>query len=65
MKKMKAKVPIPRSKFLEVECRKCKEKTIVFSRAAMEINCKNCGEEIVIPTGGHIHIIGKVLRVLD
>jgi len=62
---MKAKVPMPKSKFLEVECRKCKEIVVVFSKAATQINCENCGEEIVIPTGGHAYIRGEILRVLD
>lgn len=62
---MKAKVPRPRSRFLEIECNKCKEKVIVFNKASTEVNCDNCGEDIVIPTGGHIYIKGKVLRVLD
>lgn len=62
---MKAKVPAPKSKFLEVECGKCKEKVIVFSKASTQINCENCGEELVIPTGGQAYITGKILRVLD
>lgn len=62
---MRAAVRKPRSKFLEVECRKCKESIIVFSKAATQVNCKKCGEEIVIPMGGHAFIMGKVLRTLD
>lgn len=62
---MKAKVPVPRSKFLEVECMKCKERVIVFSKASTPVICENCGEEVVIPTGGHAYITGKVLKVLD
>jgi small subunit ribosomal protein S27e len=62
---MKADVPVPKSKFLEVECKKCKEKTIVFSKSSTQINCDNCGEEIALPTGGKAYIVGKVLKTLD
>ena len=65
MKKMKAKIPMPKSKFLEIECMKCKERVIVFDKASTLIKCENCGEEIVVPSGGHAYIIGKVLKVLD
>ena len=62
---MKAKVHMPRSKFLEIECMKCKERVIVFNKSATLIKCENCGKEIVVPSGGHAYIIGKVLKVLD
>lgn len=65
VKKMKAKALMPRSKFLEVECKKCKEKTIVFDKAATVVNCEKCGQELVVPTGGHAIILGKILRVLE
>lgn len=62
---MRAKARRTKSKFLEVECRKCKEITIVFSKPAEQIICKKCGAEIALPTGGQAFIVGKVLRVLD
>ena len=62
---MKTKALMPRSKFLEVECTKCKEKTIVFDKAATVVNCEKCGKELVVPTGGHANILGKILRVLE
>jgi len=65
MIRKKADVPMPRSKFLEVECRKCKEKSIVFNKAATKIVCDKCGEELALPTGGYTLVLGKVLRVLE
>jgi small subunit ribosomal protein S27e len=56
-------VPMPRSKFLEVECRKCKEHHIIFSKSASKVEC-TCGEELAMPTGGHVRIRGSVKGVL-
>lgn len=54
----------PTSKFVEVECRKCGEKAIVFNRAATRVLCK-CGDVLVEPAGGFAHITGKVVKELD
>lgn len=63
MKSVKKIVPMPKSKFLEVECKKCGEKHIVFNKSATAVVCE-CGEEIVSPTGGHAQIKGRIKRVL-
>ncbi len=60
---MKNVLQMPKSKFLEVECKKCKEHHIVFSKSATKVVCK-CGEEIVVPTGGQARIRGKIKKVL-
>lgn len=62
---MDEKIAAPKSEFLEVECNKCKEKTIIFSNISTTVNCENCGEEIALPTGGRAYIIGKVVKVLE
>lgn len=56
-------VPKPRSKFLEVECKKCNEKFIIFNKSSSKLDCK-CGEELTEVTGGKVIIKGKVNRVL-
>lgn len=56
-------VPKPRSRFLEVECKKCKETHVVFSKSSSKIVC-NCGEELAVPTGGQAMIRGKIKNVL-
>ena len=59
-----AKIQKPESRFLEVECRKCKEVIIVFDKASTYVEC-SCGEEIVLPTGGYAEIRGRILNVLE
>jgi small subunit ribosomal protein S27e len=64
MESVKKLVPTPKSKFLEVECKKCQETYVVFSKAASPLVCK-CGEEILSPSGGQARIKGKIKKVLD
>lgn len=56
-------IKMPRSKFLEVECKKCKEHHIIFSKSASPTTC-TCGEELAVPTGGQVRIRGIVKKVL-
>ena len=57
-------VEMPRSKFLRVECKKCKNRQVVFSKASSVVHCSKCGAELAVPTGGRARIKGKILRVL-
>jgi len=61
----KTKIKLPTSKFVEVECRKCGEKSIVFNKAATKVACKKCGETVAEPTGGFAQIAGKVVKELE
>lgn len=63
MRRKRRIIKMPRSKFLEVECKKCKEMHIIFSKSASATTC-TCGEEIAIPTGGQVMIRGIVKKVL-
>jgi small subunit ribosomal protein S27e len=55
----------PRSKFLTVKCKKCKNEQIVFNSPASDINCLVCGESLVNSTGGLGEIKAKVLKEVD
>ena len=57
-------VPSPKSKFLVVICKKCKNEQVVFSKAATVVHCQKCNAELVIPTGGEAIIDARVVRVL-
>lgn len=57
-------VPYPKGKFLEVECGKCQNISIVFSKCATKVTCDECAEELAQTTGGQAHIKGKILNVL-
>jgi len=60
----KFKIEEPESTFLEVECRKCGKKHIIFDKSATRVECE-CGEEIAEPTGGFARIKGKITKELE
>lgn len=62
---MKETVEMPKSKFLRVACRKCKNEQVVFNKASTLIKCMKCEAELAIPTGGEAEIRGKVLQELS
>jgi ribosomal protein S27E len=64
-KKTKNEIPTPTSRFLEVECRKCKKRHVIFSKVATLVECDKCGECLATPRGGTAWIKAKVLNVLD
>ena len=57
-------IPLPTSKFIEVECPKCGNKQIVFDKASTVVRCQNCNEILVVPRGGKAEIKAKVVKVL-
>lgn len=58
-------IQMPRSKFLKVTCRKCKNDQIIFNKASTLIKCSKCHAELAIPTGGKVEMIGKVTQELS
>lgn len=61
---MKPIVPMPKSRFLEIQCKNCKNKQIIFNKASSVVKCLRCGEILAEPRGGIARIKAKVLRVL-
>ena len=53
------------SKFLSVQCQKCKAKQVVFGNATLPVKCAACGTIIAEPTGGRASVKGKVMEVLS
>ncbi len=62
---MKETVEMPKSKFLKVACRKCKNEQVVFNKASTVVKCMKCEAELVTPTGGEAEIHGKILQTLS
>ena len=62
---MKEIIEMPKSKFLRIACRKCKNEQVVFSKASTLVKCEKCSAELVIPTGGQAEVKGKVLQELS
>ena len=61
---MKSLVQMPKSKFIKVQCKKCKNEQVVFNKASTVVKCLKCGEELVRPIGGEAEIKGKILEDL-
>jgi small subunit ribosomal protein S27e len=43
---------MPKSRFLKVKCKKCRNEQIVFNKAATVVKCLVCGSVLAEPTGG-------------
>ncbi len=58
-------IPHPRSKFVLVQCQKCKHKQIAFNKPAIVVKCLKCGEVLIEPSGGKGRLrMGRILKVL-
>jgi small subunit ribosomal protein S27e len=62
---MKFLIETPRSRFIKVECKKCKNEQIIFDKASTIVKCTKCGEILARPTGSKIELLtAKLLRRL-
>ncbi len=61
---MKQIVVMPKSKFLKIVCRECKNEQIIFNKAATVVKCLNCHKVLVEPTAGESIIKGKLIQTL-
>ena len=55
----------PKSKFLKVKCKKCRNEQIIFNKAAIAVKCLVCDTTLAEPTGGHADIKTKVEEAMD
>ena len=55
---------MPKSKFLKVRCKKCRNEQIVFNKAATVVKCLVCEAVLAEPTGG-LAIIKDEYEVVD
>ncbi len=53
------------SKFLSVQCAKCKAKQVIFGNATSRVKCAGCGTVLDSPKGGRTEVTGKILEVLS
>jgi small subunit ribosomal protein S27e len=54
----------PTSRFLKVQCLKCKNEQIIFNKAARDVKCLVCDNTLAEVTGGMSIIKSKILKVL-
>jgi len=55
----------PKSRFLKVECLKCKNEQIIYNKASQDTKCLVCGNVLSETTGGMSIIKSKILKVLS
>ena len=53
------------SKFIRVQCSKCKNEQIVFGNATSKVQCLICNELLSEPRGGKAKIKAKVIEVFS
>nr|AOZ56167.1 ribosomal protein S27E [uncultured korarchaeote] len=54
-------IPLPKSKFLKVECPNCGNEQVIFSHAKSVVKCLICDNTLAIPKGGKADIKAKIL----
>ena len=62
---MKPVVRMPKSKFVRVLCKKCKNVQVIFNKPSTVVRCLKCNEILAEPTGGKARIKGKILEELS
>ncbi|MBI4162854.1 MAG: 30S ribosomal protein S27e [Candidatus Aenigmarchaeota archaeon] len=55
----------PKSKFLKVKCKKCKNEQIIYNKAATVVKCLVCEAVLAEPTGGHANITTTVVEAME
>ncbi|MBA3045453.1 MAG: 30S ribosomal protein S27e [Candidatus Thermoplasmatota archaeon] len=53
------------AKFVEVKCKDCDNKQIIFVKCATKIQCLACGSTLAKPTGGKADIKGEIVEVVQ
>ena len=54
----------PKSRFLKVQCLKCKNEQIIYNKTSQDVKCLVCDNILAEKTGGMSIIKSKILKVL-
>ena len=65
MKKDHVDIPVPSSRFYNLECEDCSEQQIVYSHATTPVFCNQCGGPLASSTGSKAQIRGKIKGAVD
>lgn len=65
MKRKEILTPVPRSKFLKVQCPDCGNEQIIFSNVATKVKCHICGRDLALPTGGKSRILTDKVKEIS
>ena len=52
------------SKFLQIECPRCKNNQITYGKATLWVKCKSCKKLLIKPQGGKAKIKAAVKKVI-
>lgn len=58
-------ITAPKSRFIKIRCKKCKNEQIIFGKASSEVKCLVCDSILASPSGGKTKIKARVLEVLE
>lgn len=58
-------IPLPKSRFVKVQCDKCKNEQIIFNKPSLVVKCLVCENVLAEPTGGLGNIKAKVLKIIS
>jgi len=62
---MRPLVRTPKSSFVKIVCKKCKNEQIVFNKSSTLVKCLKCGSKLAEPTGGIVKFVNsKIVRQL-
>jgi small subunit ribosomal protein S27e len=65
MKRKDMLTPVPKSKFLRVQCPECGNEQTVFSSVASVVKCTICGKELALPTGGKSKLLSDKVKEIS
>jgi small subunit ribosomal protein S27e len=65
MKRKEMLTPMPKSKFIRVQCPECGNEQTVFSNVASVVKCTICGKDLALPTGGKTRILSDNVKEIS
>lgn len=65
MKKDHVDIPVPSSRFYNLECDACNEQQVVYSHATTPVFCNQCGGPLASSTGSKAKLMGNIKGAVD
>ncbi|MFT4311765.1 MAG: 30S ribosomal protein S27e [Candidatus Woesearchaeota archaeon] len=59
------KIKQPQAKFVKVQCPKCNNEQIIYTKAATTVSCTVCGEVLAKPQASTVKMIAKTLEIVS
>lgn len=55
----------PKSRFLKVKCKKCRNEQIIFNKPSMAVKCLVCESVLAEPTGGLVRLSETLIESVE